>query len=323
MRELEKSKTKKNKKRGREDEDEENMNIKNAAMAFGGGFAGMGMQQQVGSMGGGEGGGLLDRLQASQRRLLAAEGGVSSVMPNVGEKAPQIEAKGRCIPGKVDLPGLVVQVNAAATQLAHRGMIGNSVAQHQSVDPSKYGDPNIMPVVLVSQNGDVQFLMTIDGITCAHCVKIVEAVLKGCQGRIGGSPIDGLLDASADRELNAIVIKIDKISEARRIAHESARNLSMVGYEAKAKSINIQTVGGLKAEEGEEMSLLKMAAVFEAVPYVNPQLGEVLNWNSECRCPDNNISRVNCPRYVHCCFVGHIEVILCLTHSLLYLGTPK
>ena len=287
------------------------------------------------NIGGGGGGGLLDRLQASQRRLLAAEGGVSSIMPqqsfvggnmNIANNAmpttasnksataapttlPPFEMKGRCIPGKIDLPGLVKRVNAAATQLAHRGG-GAGLSQNPSnlpttftpaVDPSKYGDPNIMPIVLISQQNDIQILMTVDGITCAHCVKIIETVLKGCPGRNAGSPIKGLVDAAADQELDTLLIKIESIQEARRIAYEASRNLMMVGYTAQAKSVDIQSIGksdGKNNNGKEEMSLSTMYRVFETVPKVNPSIGDVLDWTAECSCPENNVMRANCRRYV-------------------------
>lgn len=341
MRELEKVKSK-NKKRGRDNDDSisdafENNQVKMAAMAFsfnhqnvnnnapvnhpGGNMMSdmnlMGNNNNINNGNSGGAAGLLDRLQASQRRLLAAEGGVSTgLMSNSGiiganAAAPMmtqfknthpnnLEIRGRCIPGKVDLPGLVQKVNSAATQLAHRGgLINNNNATRipsPPVDPSKYGDPNITPLILISSSGDIQFLMTVDGITCAHCVKIVETVLKGCSGRpSSGSPISGLLDASADRELNAILIKISNISEARRIAYESARNLSMVGYTAVARSVNIHKMG---SEGDHNMTLMKMGKVFEIVPTVNPELGNVLDWSARCQCPDNNVLRDNCPRYV-------------------------
>jgi copper chaperone CopZ len=148
--------------------------------------------------------------------------------------------------------------------------------------------------------------MTIDGITCAHCVKIVETVLKGCPGN--RSPIDGLIDAVADRDMNFVLIKVEKTADARRIAFEAARNLSMVGYTAKARSLDIQRVGksgrGAAAAVGSEgggsddMTLQSMCAAFDAVPNVNPMLGDFFHWNSECCCPDNTISRNGCPRCV-------------------------
>lgn len=261
---------------------------------------------------------LLDRLHASQRRLLAAEGGVSTFLPgghnNNNNNAapiinnntyPMLELKGRCTPNKIDLPGLVRKVNSAATQLAHRGFLSNTHAASSTsspsviADPSKYGDPNLTPLLLISSSNDVQFLMTLDGITCAHCVKIIETVLKGAPGRISssGSPIEGLLDVAADRELNAIVVKIDGISEARRIAYESARNLSMVGYTAVARSVNITEMGNGNGGEEDSMTLQTMGRVFEIIPKVNPMMGNVLDWSLECSCPVNDVSRVNCPRH--------------------------
>mmetsp|Transcript_23159 Transcript_23159/g.50142 ORF Transcript_23159/g.50142 Transcript_23159/m.50142 type:complete len:768 (-) Transcript_23159:83-2386(-) len=318
MRDLEKSRNKKGKKRSREDE-----SIKAAAMAFQSGFGpglSAGQQQSndpmMGQLGGGNnmmGGGMntdalnnispLERLQAAQRRQLAGSGGVHTSLGGEGMGMPDpaaantqpIEMKGRCIPGKVDLPGLVQQVSSAATQLAHRGISASSsgatskMSQMNNVDPSKYGDPNVTPIVVVSTNQhtgkkDIQFCMTIDGITCAHCVKIVETVLRGCHG--SRSPVDGLIDAAADMELNMVLIKIDNIGECRRIAHEASRNLSMVGYTAKAKSVTVSS----------DLTLRDVYGVLEGtIPNVAPMGG--FQWNYGCGCPDNNVMRQGCPRH--------------------------
>ena len=199
--------------------------------------------------------------------------------------------------GKVDLPGLVQKVNTAATQLAFRG---NAAAPQPSftpaVDPSKYGDPNLTPLILLSPNNDIQFLMSIDGITCGHCVKIVETVLKGCPrpGKTTDSPIHGLIDASADRDMNAIIIKIAHVADARRIAHESARNLSMVGFNAVARTVDITSLG-----YREEMTLSIMNRVFGMLPVVEPSIGELIRWEEKCQCPDNEVMRGNCRRCVY------------------------
>jgi copper chaperone CopZ len=78
-------------------------------------------------------------------------------------------------------------------------------------------------------------------VTCAHGVKIVETVLRGCNGN--KSPIAGLLDAAADRDISSVLIKIDKkASQDKRIValmFEAARNVSLVGYTAEAKSMSI------------------------------------------------------------------------------------
>lgn len=169
----------------------------------------------------------------------------------------------------------------------------NKVSHLNNVDPSKYGNPSITPIVLVSPNNpantaagtnDVQFCMTIEGITCAHCVKIVETVLKGCHG--SRSPIDGLLDAAADMELNIVLIKIASIADCRRIAHEAARNLSMVGYTAKGRSVTIPN----------DVTLQDVYSIMDGtIPRLSPMMG--FGWRYDCSCPDNNVLRQDCPRH--------------------------
>lgn len=280
--------------------------IKAAVMAFNSGFGGgvaplmsTGPVDAAAMGGGGESMiSPLERLQMAQARQLASAGDVHSTLAaggmgmEINEFPPQIEMKGRCMPGRVDLPSLVQQVSSAATQLAHRGIRQSSTTGFPvpAVDPSKYGDPNITPIVLVTQNGDSQIAMIIDGITCAHCVKIVETVLKGCQGN--RSPIDGVLDAAGDQELNLVLIKIEKVADARRIAFEAARNLTMVGYTAVAKSMNIAEVA---AKGNNEVTLQNMYSAFESLPHLNPMT--VMNWEFDCACPDNNVMRQDCPRH--------------------------
>ena len=333
MRDMEKTRSKKGKKRTREDD---NMSMKLAAMAYQSGLPGHDPSRQQGGlqiqhqllqgggagpimpMGGGggdidamvgSGGTPLERLHEAQRHQLAELGGVHSNMAigggggvplispaggnaNVNVNAQPIDMKGRCVPGKIDIPGLVQQVSSAATQLAHRGINlgvnGSSSRNHD--DPSKYGDPQVTPVVLVTTNQttgakDVQFYMTIEGITCAHCVKIVETVLKGCPG--SRSPIEGLLDAASDLDSSFVIIKIENIEDCRRIAWESARNLSMVGYTAKAKSYIVPN--GMSLENA--YSLME-----QTIPSYAPMMG--FRWDLHCECPDNNVSRYNCPRLV-------------------------
>jgi len=308
MRDLEKSRNKKGtKKRSREDE-----SIKVAAMAFQSGF-GPGLpnvpQQQPGGGGGGmmnnnqnQNDGMnnmnpLERLHAAQRRQLAESGGVTNLgggtgLPDHTGNAPgPLQMKNSCNPAKVDLPGLVQHVSSSAAQLAYRGTSDeNSKPSYLSnIDPSKYGDPSITPLVVASPNPrtgktDLQFCMSIDGITCAHCVKIVETVLRGCNG--SRSPIDGLVDAAADMELRIVVIKVADMTQCRRIAHEAARNLSMVGYTAKARSV---TVPG-------DMTLGNMYGIMErTIPSLSPMMG--FNWTFDCGCPDNNVLRMDCPRH--------------------------
>jgi copper chaperone CopZ len=250
----------------------------------------------------------LERLHAEQQRQLGAE-----IDPATG--LPKIDVRGKCIPGKLDLPGIINQVSSNASQLAHRGALTSAsaatpgavlshpgaletastdayadpaMAAHVAAQAGQYGDPTKTPVVFVSENGDIQIAMSVDGITCAHCVKIVETVLKGCNGN--KSPIDGLLDAAADRALNSVLIKIDRSSSAKRIAFESARNLAMVGYTAIAKEMDIG--GGANGGQGLDLGALSKA--FDVV--ATTEKADVFDWTLPCTCPDNGVLREDCSR---------------------------
>jgi copper chaperone CopZ len=279
MKELEKARSKNNKKRAR---DEESSNLASLVYNTGIEYPAPEMESNLTP---------LERLHAAQRRQLAESGGVRTGVMGVDDitSVPLVDMKGKCVPGKLNLPAIVDSVNHRATQLAHRGgIVPNSVRSAAN----EYGDPNTTPVVFVSYNGDIQIAMAVDGITCAHCVKIVETVLKGCSGN--KSPIDGLLDAAADRVLCQVIIKIDKSSNAKRIAFEAARNLSMVGYTAKAKEmsiVNADSGGDKKAT----MDLGALSTAFEVVATTDPQ--DVFDWNTPCSCPDNGILRDDCERH--------------------------
>ena len=236
----------------------------------------------------------LERLHAAQRRQLAENGGIHASIPGAPTditSVPLIPIKGQCT-GKVDLPSVVSAVNHHANQLAHRGgnARGPSAPAPVSSGPVQdYGDPNTTPVVFVSHNGDIQIAMSVDGITCAHCVKIVETVLKGCNGN--KSPIDGLLDAAADRALCKVLIKLDKSSNAKRVAFEAARNLAMVGYTAKPMEMSIVNQGG---DKKATMDLGKLSTAFEVIATTDPK--DVFDWSIPCTCPDNGILREDCSR---------------------------
>lgn len=238
----------------------------------------------------------LERLHAAQRRQLAESGGIHATMPGMAtdiNSVPLIPLKGKCVPGKIDLPAVVNAVNHHATQLAHRGGGGalNAVPSNVTSGGQEYGDPNSTPVVFVSNNGDIQISMSVGEITCAHCVKIVETVLKGCNGN--KSPIEGLLDAAADRELCKVLMKIDKSSNAKRVAFEAARNLAMVGYTAKPMEMSIVNAGG---DKKATVDLGALSTAFEVVANTDPK--DVFDWSIPCTCPDNGILRNDCSRYV-------------------------
>ena len=70
----------------------------------------------------------------------------------------------------------------------------DAVKRQAAVETSQafeeYGDPRTTPIVSISSNGDLQIVLDVGGITCEHCVKIVESVLRGCPD--SKSPISDL-----------------------------------------------------------------------------------------------------------------------------------
>mmetsp|Transcript_48990 Transcript_48990/g.118656 ORF Transcript_48990/g.118656 Transcript_48990/m.118656 type:complete len:737 (+) Transcript_48990:397-2607(+) len=257
----------------------------------------------------------LERLHVAQQRQLAVDGGfcgigggfggndpmAGMVDPSLtgGQAVPIMNIKNKCVPGKPDLPGIVDQVTSRANQLAHSGTSTRPGAIPSSVTSGSgggggpavnYGDPDSVPIVFVTETGDSLIAMSVDGITCAHCVKIVETVLRGCNGN--KSPIDGLVDAAADRDLCAVLIRCDRTSSSKRIAFEAARNLAMVGYTAKAKSMSPSVE---KNGEQTKVALDEMYKAFDAV--ARSDIKDLFDWSSPCSCPDNGVARADCPRH--------------------------
>jgi len=146
-----------------------------------------------------------------------------------------------------------------------------------------YGDPTKMPVVFVSANGDIQIAMSITGITCAQCVKMIETVLRGVDG--SPSPIEGLLDAVGDKDLSGTIIKISKASDAKRIAFQASALLSMLGYKAVAREMDVV--------DNVNMDSLKLA--YDVVAATDQK--DVFDWKLKCSCPDNGIIRSDCVRH--------------------------
>jgi copper chaperone CopZ len=265
----------------------------------------------------------LEKLHLAQRRqrensgfdLMSSLNGIStgSGFEGTGIGAAPIlpSMQGKCIPGKVDLPGILDAVNHQATQLAHRGFTPNEVISGstdgidgQGQQPF-YGDPHTTPVVFVSSTGDIQIALKVEGITCAHCVKIVETVLRGCNGN--KSPINGLLDAAADEKLGRVILKIDEAAAAKRIAFEAARNLNMVGYSADSLSMSIVGSG---SDPVAHADLGALATAFEVVAATEST--DVFDWTIPCTCPDNGIIRGDCARYVIFFVIG-VQSVLFVT----------
>jgi copper chaperone CopZ len=155
-----------------------------------------------------------------------------------------------------------------------------------NTQPSLYGDPSRTPVVFVSANGDIQVAMSIQGITCTQCVKMIETVLKGVDGSL--SNIDGLLDAVADKDLAAVIIKIARASDAKRIVFQSAEVLSMLGYTATPREMDVTNNKGVK------LDLSSLSAAYDIVAATDAK--DVFDWSLRCNCPDNGVIRDDCVR---------------------------
>jgi hypothetical protein len=98
------------------------------------------------------------------------------------------------------------------------------------------------------------------------------------------------LDAAADKELRAVIIKISKSSFAKRIAFEAKENLKLVGYDAIAKEINV-----VDHATGMTSDLNALSTAFDVVAATDAR--DVFDWNLPCTCPDNGIVRLECPRH--------------------------
>mmetsp|Transcript_41072 Transcript_41072/g.98995 ORF Transcript_41072/g.98995 Transcript_41072/m.98995 type:complete len:673 (-) Transcript_41072:28-2046(-) len=243
----------------------------------------------------------LEQLHRAQQRKLAVEGTIQACPPQASSSSavPIIEIKNKCVASAVNLPAVVDAVNHAANQLAHSGAaraastpnaVPSTVLSGPPQQNGQYGDPDTVPIIFISENSDIMVAMSVDGITCAHCVKIVETVLKGCNGN--KSPIDGLLDAAADRVLCSVLLKIDTVANAKRIAFEAARNLAMVGYTAKAKEMSSSIEQNGKKTDVPPDKLYK---AFAAVALSDRK--DVFDWSAPCTCPDNGVLRNDCPRH--------------------------
>eukprot|EP00957_Ditylum_brightwellii_P200556 15289616-Ditylum_brightwellii.AAC.1 len=118
--------------------------------------------------------------------------------------------------------------------------------------------------------------MSVEGITCAHCVQITETVQRGCNGNKSQS--NGLPNAAVDRVLNQVLIKIDQSPNAKRIAFESARNLAMTG------------VTWILV-----LSLLLLKVLMLLIQGMISFVG-MFDWHIPCACPNNGVLREDCPQ---------------------------
>jgi copper chaperone CopZ len=240
----------------------------------------------------------LHKLHIIQRRIQESTGSMVGASPIISD------LKGKCVPGKLNLPRVVDAVRQVTAQIIPRGITGTAMlpgaatTSDTRVPPDYYGDPDTTPVVYTSHNGDIQIVMMVDGIICAHCVKIVETALRGISsnGLVNKSTIDGLLDAAADRDIiSSVLIKIDHASNAKRIAFEAAISLGCVGYYAEAKTMRIGGGEGSPKQGQGPADRDAWSTAFAAVAQNDPH--NLFDWTVPCTCPDYGVFRVDCQRH--------------------------
>jgi copper chaperone CopZ len=227
-----------------------------------------------------------------------------------------IQIKGKCIPGKIDLSGILDAVKRRTNSLSHIGSSmtrkngNNEIDVVTNTDEIHYGGSKTTPLLFVTSKKEYMIVLKVDGITCAHCVKIVETVLKGCSGTVGKSPIVGLLDAAADHGVSSVIVWIDHPNHAKRIAFESKRNLSLVGYTAQPMKVQLDslsttststtnlvgtTTASSEMKQQQEREVLLAAMIDVAIS--NPI--DFFDFGAPCSCPDSGVYRTNCRRYVY------------------------
>jgi hypothetical protein len=269
-----------------------------------------------------------ERLQIVERKIQESSTGIN----RTGASSPILMnlRDGICVLDNIDfLPVVVAAIdrhNQASALAQHRSGAGIVVATPDAVTSSGSSsgidgddsndddddDNSTTPVVYCNSGGnDVMIAMTVDGIVCAHCVKIVESVLRGCgDNNSNKSPIAGLIDAvvTDHHPVSTVLIKIDQAQSARRIAQEAARNLRLVGYVAVAKTIQRIVVAGtpvVGSMLGHEISGGGADAVATALIAVGTDTTTerrdddlLFDWTAPCTCPGHGtFLREDCPRH--------------------------
>ena len=136
-----------------------------------------------------------------------------------------------------------------------------------------YDDPNTFPVVVCSEEGDLQIAVEIQGMNCPHCVRIIESVLTGFDDDdtalgdqedsntddLSSPPIPGLLGCVVDLANSMAIVKIAQSTSAKRISHEMGELLKMVGYEMEAKQFNVNELVSIMNDKfGKDYNLMDM-----------------------------------------------------------------
>lgn len=119
-------------------------------------------------------------------------------------------------------------------------------------------------------------------------MRIIETVLNGIEG--GDSPIRGLIDSVADKDLSVVLIRIQMSSMAKQIAYEAIETVKMLGYEGVVKEISIKD-----PVSGRYVGPDNLQVAFDVAAVTDPKT--IFDWGFKCTCSDNLFRKADCMRH--------------------------
>ena len=162
-------------------------------------------------------------------------------------------------------------------------------------------DP-IVPIVYTDRFGRGQInvvehliVMNIFGMTCSHCVKVIEAALKSVHG--SKTLIKGLIDVLADLNTSTVFIKISNPIMAQHVYHQAEETLRMVGYYSTVRHIKLDDIlqnQGSEKKGGKEILDLTNKA-FEKVSPLITSTSKLIDWDLLCKCSCAGMHFEPCP----------------------------
>lgn len=205
----------------------------------------------------------LERVSSARSRIVTSSFALTSTMSGK-------------LSGNITLPDAMCAPYHKGSLLSDRN---DSMYAANNLDKA---NDNKLPFVYCSANGDCLIQLQIEGVSCNHCVKFIETVLRGCACK---SSIAGLIDAVADRELGIALIKIDSPNNAKRIASEALRNLNILGYMARPKEMDWN-------DESIDLSL------FTVPSHHGDHTYSFFDWSRPCTCSENGAFPKDCDRHM-------------------------
>lgn len=199
-----------------------------------------------------------------------------------------------------------------------------------TIDPPPLPDQIVVVRSNCNDNKNEQYLsilMSVQGMTCHLCTKVIEMVLIGLPhqsylSRSDYGPIRGILDAVVDYQSSTVLVKLDNnmimgkngSSSTSDIIHSVAKTavqkLADVGYKAIIKGEN-DTMDG--HDHTSSISCYIQEHKQNNIIINNNYDVALFDWSISCTCIDNSINaKRNCPRHTlikekHCNIIKHFD----------------